>query len=415
MKKNYQAFGVLSICALFLFYKYVSQLFPSLVSDALIEQFQLNGIQIGILASSYYYSYSLMQVFAGVMLDKYSIKIFACLAILITSVAIWEFANTNHFLLMCIARAFMGAGCAFATTLYLKCAATYTSDKTFGLVSSLLATATMLGAAVGSAPIALLFEKTGWRYGLVYIAYAGIFLSILSFVFISVDKKQLKPCDVSMDRIKQIVFNYSNIKLLFYSGITFSPIIVMGGLWGIPFLELKFHVTTSTAAILISTMFVGHAIGSPIWALINARTNNRNSLMHIANVISFLCISIILFIPVTFGEAQVLFFLWGGAVGCFMLSFQICRELNGIAVMGMAVAFINSGEGLIGIILEPGIGFILDLIKTAGATEFSLANYQLSLSIVPLCYIISSVFVYGLPLNKTKRSGSVNTAIENMA
>ncbi|KTD19821.1 MFS transporter [Legionella londiniensis] len=413
MKKKYQAIGLLSICGLFLFYKYISQLFPSLISDALLEQFKLSGIQVGILASSYYYSYSIMQIFAGIMLDKYSIKASASLAILITSIAILGFARADSFFLMCVYRALMGIGCSFATTLYLKCAATYTSDRTFGFVSSLLATATMLGAAIGAAPIAMIFEKTGWHDGLAYIAYAGFCLCLMSVFFIRVEQTQSDAQNISISRMKQIAINPSNIWLLVYSGITFSPIIIMGGLWGIPFLELKYHTTASSAASLISAMFIGHAVGSPVWALINASINNRKRLMLIANAVAFSSISLVLYMPVSYTEALVLLFLFGFAVGCFMLSFEICRQINGIAMMGIATALINSGEGLVGIILEPGIGLILDLVKTHGAHEFSLANYQSGLILLPLCYMISSIIVQKLPQHDALNTG--NMVAENAA
>lgn len=403
MKTQKQGLFILSICGLFLFYKYISQLFPSLISATLMEQFKLSGIQIGILASSYYYSYSFMQIFTGIILDKYSVKISAFLAILITALAILGFSQTDNFILMCVYRALMGIGCSFATTLYLKCAAAYTSGRTFGLVSSLLATATMLGAAAGAAPIAMLFAKISWHYGLVYIAFVGFILSIFSLIYINFDKTPVLNNAVKTKSINQVILNPSNQWLLLYSGITFSPIIIMGGLWGIPFLELKYNVTASDAAGLISIMFIGHAIGSPIWALCNSYYNNRIHLMHIANLTAFSCISIILFVPVYFSEAAVLFFFWGFAVGCFMLSFEMCREINGVAAMGIAAAFINSGEGLVGIVLEPGIGFILDLVKTTG-TQFSLANYQWALSILPLCYIVSSFVVWQLPHNPFKNN-----------
>lgn len=400
MKKNYQVAGVLSVCAVFLFYKYIAQLFPGLMNQTLIERFQLSGIQIGILASSYYYSYSFMQIFTGIILDKYSIRNAACFAILMVSAGIIAFANTNHYFLMCMSRVLMGVGCAFATTLYLKCAAACTSDRAFGFVSSLLATATMLGAAVGAAPVMVLFEKTGWHHGLILIASLGCLLAMLSLMLIKANGQSSRCNNLGKQEVKQVVFNASNIKLLLYSGITFTPVIIMGGLWGVPFLTLKFHITTSTAASLISMMFIGHAVGSPIWALIQARINNRKKLMLSANVTAFFCMMIILFVPVGFTAALILFFSFGFAVGCFMLCFEICREINGIAMMGIAVAFINSGEGLVAIVLEPGIGFILDLVKTSGMTEYSLADYQSALSLLPLCYVISSVLVYALPQRK---------------
>lgn len=401
MKYNSRATFILVICGLFLFYKYISQLFPSLISDVLIEQFKFTGVQIGILASSYYYSYSLMQVVAGIMLDRFSINLMAFFAIITISLAIIGFTYTNNFYLMCICRALMGFGCSFATALYLKCAAGFTSEKTFGLVSSLLATATMLGAAAGSAPVAVFFQKFSWHHGLFLIGLSGLILAVLSVISLRMKNDHNKNQIVTRARIKKVIINPINIQLLFYSGVTFSPIIIMGGLWGTPFLALKYNITTSSAAVFISMMFIGHAVGSPIWALLNYYLNNRKKLMLIANIIAFVAISLIIYLPAT-NQPSILFFSFGFAVGCFMLSFEMCREINGFLVMGIAAAFINLGEGLISIILEPGIGYLLDMLKLSDSANFSLSNYQIALSILPICYIISSLLVYRLPENISK-------------
>lgn len=168
MKKKYQAFIVLAICGLFLFLKYIAQLFPSLISTTLIEHYQMSGVQIGILASSYYYSYTLMQLISGIVLDRYSLRIASALAIFTIALGLFIFPNTHSFWSMCMSRIMIGCGCSFATTLYMKAATLWSSDKAFCFISSLLATATMVGAAVGAAPIAILFDNLGWHQGLLY-------------------------------------------------------------------------------------------------------------------------------------------------------------------------------------------------------------------------------------------------------
>jgi len=396
MKKHYQALIVLSICFLFLFIKYLAQLFPSLINNDLTQQFLLSGLQIGILASSYYYSYTIMQIISGVVLDKFDIRIPAFLSILTIAIGLFGFAHTDSFISMCLYRVLMGIGCSFATTLYMKAATIWTSEKTFTFISSLLATATMLGAAVGSEPVALLFNKFGWGQGLAFIAYLGFALAILALFFVKSGKPIHLKTTASFAEIKNVVFNRSNLWLLLYSGVTFSPVVILGGLWGVPFLQLKYNESATHVAFLISIMFIGHAVGSPTWALLSTALRNKKQIMMFANAISFLSLLIILFISITYLQAEILFFIFGFCVGSFMLSFDICRQVNNVMVMGFAVAFINSGEGIVGSFLEPGIGLLLDLLKEPGA-NFSIQNYQSGLIILPFCYVISTLIISKLP------------------
>jgi MFS family permease len=389
MKK--QSIIILSLCALFLFYKYIAQLFPSLIGNNLMQTYGYNGVMLAIMASSYYYSYTVMQIIAGLIIDRYAIRIPMFIAILTISFMILIFTHTHNFYLMCVSRALIGAGAAFATVLYMKCAVLYASPKTFGLISSFLATATMLGAACGSAPLALLFNKIGWNEGLNLIAMIGLAMAFAVLIFQknSTTIRNKETVRNGFANIKEVMTKKDNLFLLLYSGLTFSPVAILGGVWGTPFLMAKYPILETKASIFLSIMFIGHAIGSPLWALLSIKLKNKKDLMHFANAISFLVIVAIIYGNLSYYSSIVLFFIFGFSVGCFMLSFELCREINSLYVMGFAVAFINSGEGLIGSIEEPFIGYLLDTTKV-GST-FVLHNYQYALSILPCCYILSSM------------------------
>ena len=408
MKSNKQAFLVLTICSLFLFLKYIAQLYPALISDILIQKYALSGLEIGILASSYYYSYTVMQLVSGIVLDQYDIRFPAFFAIACVALGLYSFAHTESFVCMCLSRVLMGVGCSFATTLYMKASTLWTSEKVFTIIASFLATATMLGAAIGAAPIAVLFNHVGWSQGLLWIAMIGAVISLCSLFWVR------NPKSIGVNRhaslfknFKEVVLKRENIWLLIYSGVTFSPVVILGGLWGVPFLQLKFHSEANQVATLISTMFIGHAIGSPVWAVLSTVFKTKKPLMLTANFGSFVCLMSIIYGHSTFMEAEILFFIFGFCVGCFMLSFSICREVNPAVMMGFAVAFINSGEGVVSSIMDPGIGLFLDFLKPDGSIGFSLQSYQYVLIVLPLSYVISTLTIWKLPNERRLKSNLV--------
>ncbi|MBP9743209.1 MAG: MFS transporter [Burkholderiales bacterium] len=399
----HKAFIVLLICSLFLFYKYIAQLFPSTISEDLINNYHFNGLELAIMASSYYYSYSVLQLAAGYLIDRHDVRIPCFLAILTLSIAMLIFSYTNNFYIMCISRVFMGAGASFATVLYMKCAAVWASKKAFGILSSLLATVTMFGAAFGNAPIAIFFKTTGWHNGLFIIAIGGLIIAAMALIFVSNRGAigNLNEFKLNLKDIYIIMRNKLNWLLFAYAGITFAPLLILGGLWGNPFLIEKFHITNTSASMLLSIMFIGIGIGSPVWAILAALLNQRKNLMHLANLIAFLDLIGIIYLDFSYSITLILFFILGFAVGCFMLCFQFCREINSIYIMGIAVAFVNMGDGIISSIIEPLIGCILDLLKTGNI--FSLNSYKLAFSILPLCYIISSITILPLATKHMKQ------------
>lgn len=391
----------MTICGLFLFIKYIAQLFPSLIGADLMKHYSLSALDLGILASSYYYSYSFMQIISGWLLDRFSIRLVATAAIAILAFSLFLFAEYHSFFMMCLSRVFMGVGASFATVLYMKCAAIWTQPKTFGIVASLLATATMFGAAFGGAPLAYLFHALTWRHGLFLIGFVSLALALISFLIISdVRSRDLNTQSsiISFSQLKNIFMNKHNLLLMGYSGLVFSPVVIMGGLWGTPFLVLKYHLSTQQVSYLLSIMFIGIAIGAPIWSFIAVYFKNRHALMQTANLFSLISIYCIIYGTFSYADEAILFFILGFSVGCFMFSFSICRDINPLALLGFAFAFMNTGEGIIGSFLEPVIGAVLDITKSHHAT-FSMGDYHIALILLPVCFVFAALLLAILKRN----------------
>jgi MFS family permease len=402
-----QAAPIIAICSLFLFIKYIAQLFPSLIGPVLIKEFSLSGLQLGLLASSYYYSYSVMQIISGWILDRFSMRFAASLSIGLIGLSLFYFPQMHSFLMMCVFRVLMGFGASFATVLYMKSAALITSERAFGMVSSFLATATMLGAAAGGAPLAYLFHYMGtWEKGLEVIGIGSIILSLLCLVFFSgmkphpdhADFTDLSSQKPELKKLSLVFLNLQNWLLLAYSGLAFSPVIIIGGVWGTPFLILKYQLSIPTISYLLSLMFIGLAIGAPCWAYLSIKISQRKSIMQLANAMAFICMAMIIYAPLSYSLSLFFFFFLGFSVGCFMLSFQICREINPMILLGFSFAFMNTGEGIVGAVVEPLVGKILDLIKPINQA-FTVSNFYWALTLVLSCFVFAAIFLHFLKTN----------------
>jgi len=385
---------VITLCSLFLFIKYIAQLFPSLIGISLMHDFAFTGLELGILASSYYYSYSFMQIISGWILDRFSMRFAASMAIGLMGLGLLFFPDTHSLLGMCLARVLMGMGASFATVLYMKSAALLTSPRAFGMVSSFLATATMLGAAAGGAPLAYFFHQVSWQNGLEYTGIFTLILGLLSFCFFphNFPNEALLEKKTSFKQSRLVFLNPQNWLLLAYSGLAFSPIVIIGGVWGSPFLILKYHTSIQSVSYLLSLMFIGLAVGAPFWAYLSMRIQNRKAMMQTANLLAFISLAFIIYAPVTYSFSMGLFFLLGFFVGCFMLSFQICREINPVSLLGLSFAFMNTGEGIVGALVEPLVGEVLDFLKPIHQ-GFNLNNFYYALLLVLACFIFAGIFL----------------------
>src|SRR5579883_1517412 len=83
---------IITLCAGFLFYKYVLQVYPSIITDQLMREFHLTGAGLGNLAATFYYAYMATQLFVGIMLDKYSTRWLTTAAIFVCALGVFLFS-----------------------------------------------------------------------------------------------------------------------------------------------------------------------------------------------------------------------------------------------------------------------------------------------------------------------------------
>lgn len=406
---------VISLCAAFLFYKYILQIFPSVITDQLMRDFQLTGAGLGNLAATFYYSYMITQLFVGVILDRYSTRWLTALAIFSCALGTLLFAQSHTVWAAGLARGLMGIGVAFATVAYMKLAAMWFPPRQYAFVSGLLATAAMAGAVFGQAPLAWVVSGVGWRNCLLLTALVGLVLAAL-FIFIVRDKNTETTAATptkkhfSYHDVLEVFKNGQNWLLTLYGGLAFSPIVIFGGLWGNPFLEQAYSLGKTEAASLISLVFIGLGIGSPVLGFISDRLGNRRQVMLWSTLASCAAILLILYChPMPIALLSILLFLFGFGLGAFMLVFAIGKEMNKISLVATVIAMINTSDAALDALTEPLIGKFLDLCWDGkivnGVHYFSLQSYHIALAILPIYLIVGALLLLGVrdvPLQKQK-------------
>jgi len=365
-----------------------------------MAEFNLTGAGLGNLAATFYYSYMLPQLCVGVILDKYSTRWLTSAAIFACATGTFFFSQTHSLLTAELARALMGVGVAFATVAYMKVAATWFAPQRYAFISGLLATAAMAGAVFGQAPLALAINIFGWRTSLYGLSIAGFVLAGL-FLLIVQDRtsnNHTRAHSIALKDIISVFKNKQNWLLTLYSGLAFTPVAVFGGLWGNPFLQAAFDLNKTQAASLVSLVFIGFGLGSPILGILSDRLGNRLQVMFYCTLISTLALSLVLYwhsMPTWL--LVVLLFTFGFALGAFMLVFALGKELNSTSLTATVIAMINTSDGVLTGIAEPGIGKLLDLnwdgTIVNGVHIFSLSSYQLALTVLPIFLIIASLLL----------------------
>lgn len=387
--------SMMLMSALFLFYKYILVFFPSVISHDLMKFYNIDATQLGILASCYFYPYIIMQIVAGILLDKYSPRLLTTFAIILSAISLFWFSKAQTLCMAELARGLMGFSASFASSSYLKLAANWFSRKHYSILAGLLASAAMIGALFSTTLLAFYVQIIGWRLTLNYCSWLGLLFAFIYWIIVRDNPIFSADSSVtfvqSLKNMMGVVKNRGNLLLSIYCGLMFSPIEIFCGLWGVPFLLKSYNLSLSEAAYSISVTFIGLTLGSPLISWYAEKIKNKISIMRYSALLCLMTIVLILYFPqINYCLLVILLFLFGFGAGSFMLGFTIARDINAIALAAFTMAIINSFEAFWSAFSDSLIGKFLDLGWNGEMHDhvhvYSAHNYKIALSILVIYF-----------------------------
>lgn len=396
-----RAWSIWLLSAMFMFYKYAIEVSPSVMTSTLMRTFHIGGIELGNLAACYFYAYMLLQIPAGILLDKFGPRKTTTLAITLCAVGSLVFAQADSLLVAGIGRFLTGAGAAFAAVNCLKLIANWFPSKQFAFMAGLMMTMAMLGAVGGQAPLALFIQKMEWRFAMYVLGLLGFILAAIFWVVVRdkspdhTKEKHIVSTKISFSKsIKLVLKNPQSWWLSIYSGFAFAPVMIFGGMWGVSFIKDAFGLSDNMSAQMVSLIFIGFAVGAPVFGWLSDRLGHRRIVMFWGTLMGLITISSVVYAPGLSGYTLAfLLFAFGFSISSFLLCFTMIREINLPIVAATAIGFMNAFDALLGAFSDPLTGKFLDLgwdgQLIEGARVFSVSTYQTALLTIPVYLIIS--------------------------
>lgn len=386
---------------LFYFYECLLQVSPSVMSNELMRDFTVTGQTLGLLSGIYFYSYAIMQLPGGLLLDYFGPHRLLTLATLVCAASTIAFGMTDNFFMACIARLMMGCGSAFAAIGTMKLAANWFPSYRFALLTGLMVTLGMLGAIGGETPLALLVDNFGWRHSMIIMGGVGLMLALLIFFITRDTPKNYSPSSYHpqdeenlLSSLATLIKNKQLWLIASYGGLMYMATPVFCGLWGVPFLMHKMAISKPIAANYISLVFVGWAIASPLWGLFSNYIGLRKPPMYIGSIGALTCSTLFIFAPIHSAlYLESLLFLFGIFSAGFLPAFSVAKELCNKKYVATGLSFMNM-MNMIGIAMaQPLIGLILDGMwegQTMGTVRvYPLTAYHTALAILPICMLVA--------------------------
>lgn len=399
--RKYYPWIIFLLSSSFFFYKYLLQVSPSVMTQELMRAFDLSGMQLGNLAAFYFYTYLIMQLPAGLLIDRFSPKRLMTIAITVCALGGLIFAEAKYLGMAEFGRLLIGLGGAAAVIGTTKFISLWFPANKFALISGLMMTLGMLGAVCAQAPLSLLMNHFGWRGSSLVLAIIGFCIAVAFFIIARDKAVTDEPLNQHHNKPKvlhglaDIMKNRHSWTISIYSGLAFAPISAFGGLWGVPYLMQVYHLDKTIIASLTSLIFIGFAIGSPIAGWLSDYIQRRKIIMGFGTFMSLIAICLVLYLPMSEVLLGVMLFSMGFFTGFFFVSFAHMREMNNPLLSATSIGFINMFNAMCGAFSEPLIGKLLDLgwghLTKHGVRFFSLHDYHIALLTLPTCLFVSLI------------------------
>ncbi len=384
----------------FLLFEMAIQVTPSLLTDTLMKELEVGAGAIGLISAFYFYSYMLMQVPVGLLFDRYNAQIILPISIFLCSLGVYIFGTSANIALIGLARFIMGAGSAFAFVGVLVVVKRWFHPRQFAFFAGIAQLAAAFGALSGVLFLSKVLDSMNWHKMMHLISIIGFVLTIISALIVRDNPDSNRHIPLLHDirqELKVVLKSAQTWFLALFGFCSWAPVGVLGALWGVPFIELRYNVSTVEAAFAISFLWVGLGITSPTIGLLSDKIHKRKPFIIFCPLIGVIAsIALIYFNFLTYWASVVLLLLIGVASAGQILSFAMVKEKNQPLIRSTAVS-INNMTLVGGIaLLQPLVGVLLHLfwdraVDSQGIPIYSITDYEVSLSVIPACFFIAFI------------------------
>lgn len=379
MDKGYPPAGISwliwALGASFYFTAFYHRVAPAVLNDLLMAEFRISAAALGNLTAFYFYSYFVMQIPTGILADRWGPRRLLTAGSLVAGAGTLLFATADTPLLANLGRLLLGGAAGVAYVSILALAGRWFPARFFATVSGLTLCCGVAGAVTAGPPLRFLVEAFGWRQ--VLAAAAGVHLIIAAAIWRLVrddpaqrgyrtyapPPQRVDGPEPSVVRGLLAAFGFKNILPLALVGCGMTgSVLAFAGLWGVPFFSSLYGLQPAMSSLLTSLLLVSYAVGAVVLGVLSDRMARRKIVLLSGAAAGAAAWTALLVFPALFRPLVVpLVILLGFACGSVTVGFAYSKESVPPNFAGTASGIYNMGSTLGVIILQPAIGWLLDL------------------------------------------------------
>ncbi|MRR17302.1 MAG: MFS transporter [Deltaproteobacteria bacterium] len=381
---NYRWY-IFALCAAIFIISQFWRVSNAVVANDLSRDLGLTPESLGLLGGAFFYSFCLVQLPMGFLLDRFGARAVMSTLACIGAASAVIFAFAGGAATAILARAGIGIGMAAALMGSYKIFTAWFSPQEFATLSGIMIALGNMGAMSATAPLALLSELLGWRGA--FLCMAAVTLSLAVTIYLVVRDHPERPAASQIQPPLSVSGIFSGLltvlgdsrfwRLAPLSFASYGVMITILGLWGGPYLRDVCGLSKTSASVILLATPVGAVCGAPLWGRLSDILKRRKYLILFVQGVSLLLLSsLVMDLHLPRWGLLVQYWLFGFAGVSSTLLYVQVKETFPLSIAGTALTGLNFFLMLGGAVFQHMMGIIMGHWTPSATGALPVTAYQ---------------------------------------
>jgi MFS family permease len=353
------------------------------IAPNLAGELGLSAVEIGLLSSTYFFTFAAVQIPVGMVLDRFGPRLCLVVGAAITVVGAIVFASAANPAVLILGRALLGLGTAGFLVASLAVYAERFSPDRFATLTGLQIGFGTVGALIATAPLAFSTATIGWRASFLAVA---AFTFVLGLLLAAVVKggdapsasRRIESFRESLSGIFTVMRTPSVGRLFVMNLVMYSSFALIAGLWGGPYLTHIYGYSLEQRGNLLLVPVLGQIVGAMLWGATDRLAGSHKLPVLIGAGLTALLLGYLALVGTL---TPIMLVLWLAGFGLASAYFPVLiahgKAMFAPHQVGRGLTVLNMGT-MGGVFLVQTIsGFAIELFPTAQNGAYALDAYRL--------------------------------------
>lgn len=391
------------------FFVYFQRLSVSVVGSDIVSEV---GGSIGILSSVYFWTYTAMQIPAGLLSDRIGPRAASVAFLTLASVGSFLTFAGQSFEAMIVGKMMIAAGMAVVYIPLMKLISVWFPRQDFAVLTGVVIAVGNVGAVAASGPLHLIAEAVGWRDVYLILGFVTLVLAALCLLVVRdhpYDRGLPSPddveCAVNGGRVPENtagkIPTLKGLRIVLSSGrrfwtcalayfLVYGTIMTFQGTWAITYFDNVYDFALS-ASWMITVLGIGKILSTVAIGAMTTRgiiASKKKAMLYGTAAFAAVWLIIAAFAGMIDSYAfwLVMSFMFGFFGGFMTLSFTQIREWYPTAISGTSVSAAN-------IFLFLGASISTTVSGIVIGTDYELSNFSMLWWLMFAFAVVAAVLV----------------------